>query len=109
VLIVNDEFQVIQEVDVIEDTVSLDAIFAPDGTLHLVVIDALGDGWLYQADLAGGIVDDGLKLSRSDLTSAALWIDGTTGNILQVIATTSSTSSADPLVYGRAYLTPPAR
>jgi hypothetical protein len=107
VLIVDTEFQVIQEVNVIQDIVSLDAAFAPDGILHMVIVDSDGEGWLYQADLSGGIVDSGLKLSLDGLTRAALWIDGTTGNILQVVATTTSTTSADPLVYGRAYLTPP--
>ena len=108
VLIVDDDFQVIQEVDVTLDIVSLDAAFAPDGILHMVIVDSEGEGWLYQADLDGGIVPpaSGLKLSLGDLTRAALWIDGT-GNILRVVATTTSTTSADPLVYGRAYLTPP--
>jgi hypothetical protein len=108
VLIVDADFQVIQEVDVILDIVSLDAAFAPDGTLHMVIVDSGGEGWLYEADLDGGIVApaSGLKLSLGDLTRAALWIDGT-GKILQVAATTTSMTSADPIVYGRAYLTPP--
>ncbi len=46
-------------------------------------------------------------MPRSDLRKISLWIDDTTGNILQVMATTDPTGLVDPLVYGAAYLEDP--
>ena len=97
---------VIHEIDVALDIVHMDAVFAPDGNLHVAVVDEAGVGWLYQLDLEDGVVNE-LRMPRSDLRKISLWIDDTTGNILQVMATTDPTGLVDPLVYGAAYLEDP--
>ena len=106
VMVVNQDFDVIHEIDVALDIVHMDAVFAPDGILHVAVVDEAGVGWLYQLDLEDGVVNE-LRMPRSDLRKISLWIDDTTGNILQVMATTDPTGLVDPLVYGAAYLEDP--
>ena len=69
----------------------------------MAVVDKAGVGWLYQLDLEDGVVSE-LRMPHSDLRKISLWIDDTTGNILQVMATTDPTGLVDPLVYGAAYL-----
>ena len=107
VLVVDQDFQVIHEVDVALDIAHMDAAFAPDGTLHMVVIDEEGVGWLYQLDLTDGLLSE-LRMAEPNLRKAAIWIDDTTGNILQVMATTDPAGTVDPLVYGAAYLQAPS-
>ncbi len=106
VLVVDQDFSVIHEVDVALDIAHMDAAFAPDGTLHMVVVDVEGVGWLYQVDLEEGVLSE-LRMAQSNLRKAALWIDEATGNILQVIATTDPTGTVDPLIYSAAYLNDP--
>jgi hypothetical protein len=108
VLVVNEDFEVIQSMNLAVSPVSLDAVFAPDGTLYVLAVDESGHGWL-----SWGALDEALsaplQLGADDLTSAALWIDDATGNILQIAATVAEpASSADPIYWGAAYLDSPS-
>ena len=107
VMVVNQDFQVIHEIDVALDIAHMDAVFAPDGILHVAVVDEAGVGWLYQLDLTDGLLSE-LRMAQSNLRKIALWIDDTTGNMIQIMATTDPTGTVDPLVYGVAYLMDPA-
>ena len=46
-------------------------------------------------------------MAQSNLRKISIWVDDTSGNILQVMATTDPTGTVDPLVYGAAYLEDP--
>ena len=71
VMVVNQDFDVIHEIDVALDIVHMDAVFAPDGILHVGVVDEAGVGWLYQLDLEDGVVNE-LRMPRSDLRKISL-------------------------------------
>ena len=108
VLVVNDDFNVIQTMNLGVTPVSLDAVFAPDGTLYLLAVDEAGEGWLSWGALDAELSEP-LKLGVTGLTSAAMWIDDATGNILQVAASTEvEGSEANTLVWGAAYLDTPS-
>ena len=106
VMVVDQDFQVIHEIDVALDIEHMDAVFAPDGVLHVAVVDEAGVGWLYELDLTDGLLSE-LRMAQSNLRKISIWVDDTSGNILQVMATTDPTGTVDPLVYGAAYLEDP--
>ena len=108
VLVVDEDFQVIQIMNLAISPISVDAVFAPDGTLYVLAVDDAGDGWLSWGALDEPLSDP-LQLGITNLKTAGLWIDDTTGNILQIAAAVDEpTSAADPIYWGSAYLEPPS-
>ena len=104
----NEDFEIIQSMNLAVSPVSVDAVFTPDGTLYVLAVDESGHGWLSWGALDGELSPP-LQLGTENLTSAALWIDETTGNILQIAATVDEpASSADPIYWGAAYLDSPS-
>jgi len=108
ILVVDDGFNVIQTMNLGVSPISLDAVFAPDGTLYVLAVDEAGEGWLSWGALDEPLSEP-LKLGVTGLTNAALWIDDATGNTLQVAASLEAEGSeVNTLVWGAAYLESPS-
>ena len=108
ILVVDEDFAVIQTMNLGVSPVSVDAVFAPDGTLYVLAVDNAGHGWLSWGALDEPLSDP-LMLGVTDLKTAALWIDDATGNILQVAAAVDIDGTAeDAVVIGSAYLLDPS-
>jgi hypothetical protein len=104
ILIVDPDFQVIQEIALDGSPSTVDAIFGPDGTLYILWVSDDGMGTIMWGTHDDGMVDQ-VVLGLDLLTTAAMWIDGTSNNILQVVAAVEDvTTDEDPLFYGVAYL-----
>ncbi|MEC9390141.1 MAG: MopE-related protein [Myxococcota bacterium] len=108
ILVVNEDFAVVQTMNLGVSPVSVDAVFAPDGTLYVLAVDDAGHGWLSWGALDEPLSEP-LMLGVTGLTTAALWLDGATGNILQVAAAVDGDGTAvDTVVMGSAYLEDPS-
>jgi len=105
VTIINDTFHTVEIISADSTIRDIDAVFSPDNTLHIIIIDDSGVGSLYQLPL-DGTVSEATQLGTTGLRQAAIWIDEATANTLQIVATTDPDGTVDPLIYGTAYLTP---
>ena len=104
VLVVSPDFDIIQEIDTGTSPTSINASFDAAGeTLYIMFINDEGDGWITWGDPYDAVWEDLYKLGTDDLTEGAMWIDGTTNNIISVVASVSSSTS---LLHGTAYIDP---
>lgn len=104
VLVVSPDFDIIQEIDTGTSPASINASFDAAGeTLYIMFINDEGEGWITWGDPYDPAWDDLYKVGTGDLTHGAMWIDGTTDNIISVVASTSSGTS---LLHGTAYIDP---
>ena len=103
VYVVDKNFQVIRTRTLPTAPATVEALFGPDGALYVLTVGRDGTAFIEWGDHDEEPTES-IQIALENVINAAMWVDDTTNNILQVVAAVEdATTDEDPLFYGRTY------